>query len=238
MPIIPYDKEKIDAFEVGAKTSWGGPVRGIFNVAAFYNKFGAQQIQAGINNPDNSIQTTAIVLGKSELYGIEADVMIEPAKWLKLEAAYSYNHTKLLAISYPDLSAFGLIVRRLEVGSSLPLAVPHAFNGTATLTLPLPESLGRFSIAGTIVHMSKFRAVADGVPNSGFGVLPARTFGNVNVNWKDVAGFPVDLAFYISNVTNEKMYTHINDQSTRGFIAYSVDEPRQWGVRLKYRFGN
>ncbi len=46
---VAYDAEKIDAFELGAKTSWGGAVRGMFNVAAFYNKFGSQQIQAGIN---------------------------------------------------------------------------------------------------------------------------------------------------------------------------------------------
>jgi iron complex outermembrane recepter protein len=70
------------------------------------------------------------------------------------------------------------------------------------------------------------------------GVLPKRTFGNVNLNWKEVGGLPVDLAFYITNVTNEKMFTHINEQSSRGFLAYSVDEPRQWGVRMKWRFGD
>lgn len=240
---VAYDAEKIDAFELGAKTSWSGAVRGMFNLAAFYNKFGSQQIQAGINSPDLAVQTTMIVSGQSELYGLEADLMIEPADWFKLEAAYSYNHTQLKKITYPDLSAFGLIVRQLPVGGPLPLAVPHAFNGTATLTLPVPESLGKISLSGTIVHMSKFRAVADApdaaFPNgTGRGILPKRTFGNINLNWKEVAGAPVDLAFYITNVTNEKIFTHINDQSNNGFIAYSVDEPRQWGLRLKWRFGD
>ncbi len=87
--------------------------------------------------------------------------------------------------------------------------------------------------------MSKFRAVADTFAGNHIGrILPKRTFGNVNLNWKEVGGLPVDLAFYITNVTNEKMFTHINEQSSSGFLAYSVDEPRQWGVRMKWRFGD
>ncbi|MGE3690856.1 MAG: TonB-dependent receptor [Novosphingobium sp.] len=233
-----YDKESVDLFEIGAKTSWRGSVPGRFNIAAYYNDFRGQQIQAGINNAALTIQTTAIINAKSsETYGIEADLQIEPADWVKLEAAYSYNHTRLKDIAFPDLSSLGLIVRPLQLNSPIPLSVPHAFNGTVTFTLPVPESVGKISLSGTIVHMSSFRAVADAPGAVNTGILPKRTFGNININWKDVGGMPIDAAFYITNVTNEKMFTHINDQSNNGFISYSVDEPRQWGVRLKYRFG-
>lgn len=234
-----YGEEKVDTYEIGGKTSWSGPVRGTFNIAAFYNDFRGQQIQAGISNPSSTLQTSAIVnADKSRLYGFEADMMVEPADWFRLEAAYSYNNTKLQKITFPDLTSIGLIVRPLAVGGPIPLAVPHALNATATFTLPLDESIGKVSISGTIVHMSSFRAVADAVAaNPGTGVLPKRTFGNANITWKGVAGLPVDLAFYATNITNEKMFTHINDQSNNGFISYSVDEPRQFGVRLKYRFG-
>ncbi len=236
-----YGKETVDLFEVGAKTSWSGAVRGSFNIAAYYNDFRGQQIQAGINNAALTIQTTAIInAAKSETYGIEADVRIEPADWFKLEAAYSYNKTKLIAANFPDLSALGLIVRPLALGGPIPLSVPHAFNATATIKFPVPESVGDISLSGTIVYMSSFRAVADALPAERFGtgILPKRTFGNVNLNWKNAGGMPFDMAFYVTNVTNEKMYTHINDQSNNGFISYSVDEPRQFGVRLKYRFGS
>ncbi|MGE3690855.1 MAG: TonB-dependent receptor [Novosphingobium sp.] len=234
----PYDKETVDLFEIGAKTKWRGSVPGSFNIAAFYNDFRGQQIQAGISSLDLAVQTTAIInAGKSETYGIEADVMVEPADWLRLEAAYSYNHTKLKSAVFPDLTSRGFIVRELELGGPIPLSVPHAFNGTVTFRLPLPDSVGKVSVSGTLVHMSSFRAVADGTAGTGFGILPKRTFGNVNVNWKNVGGMPIDAAFYVTNITNEKMFTHINEQSTNGLIAYSVDEPRQWGFRLKYRFG-
>jgi len=234
-----YGEEKVDLYEIGAKTSWNGPVRGTFNIAAFYNDFRGQQIQAGINNADLSIQTTTIInADKSYTAGFEADLMIQPIEWFKLEAAYSYNKTKLKKISFPDLSSYGLIVRELETGGPIPLAVPHAANATASLKLPVPESMGNLTLSGTVVYMSHFRAVADASPLVfGTGILPSRTFGNANLTWKNFGGGPVDVAFWVTNITNEKMYTHINDQSTRGFIAYSVDEPRQYGIRVKYRLG-
>jgi len=250
-----YDTERVAAFEVGAKTSWSGSVRGTFNVAAFYNKFKNQQLEAGINSVDGTtIQTTIIIPAESRIYGLEADLMIEPADWVRLEASYSYNNSKLQKFSSPDLSSdpnYGsaagplqLIVRDLEVGGKLPLSVPHAFNATLTVKSPLPESVGDVELSGTVVHMSSFRAVADAPTDAfpagggtGTGVLPKRTFGNVNLTWKNIGGGPIDAVFYATNITNEKMLTHINDQSNRGFIAYSVDEPRQYGIRVKYRFG-
>src|SRR5262249_21140092 len=45
LSISTYPEERVDAFEIGAKTSWRGPVRGTFNISAFYNKFHGQQIQ-------------------------------------------------------------------------------------------------------------------------------------------------------------------------------------------------
>ncbi|MCX7865193.1 MAG: TonB-dependent receptor, partial [Novosphingobium sp.] len=241
----PYGEERVDLYELGARTSWDGAIRGTFNVSAFYNDFRGQQIQAGINNANFTIQTTTVVnADKSETYGIEADLMIEPVEWFRLEAAYSYNKTKLKKIDFASiqnaLTPFGLIVRPLPVGSAIPLAVPHAFNATATFKLPVPESVGEISLSGTIVHMSSFRAVAEdpGLLLDGkVGVLPKRTFGNINLNWKNIGGGPVDAAISVTNVTNEKIYTHVNNQASRGFVAYSVDEPRQYMLRVKYRFG-
>ena len=239
-------------FELGAKTSWYGSVPGRFNVAAYYNDFANQQLQVGITCvdptitlPDGSVdpsqtplcQTTTIINAKStELYGIEADLMIEPFEGFKLEAAYSYNKTKIKQIDQPDLGP-NFIQRELEEGGPVPLAVPHAFNATASWTLPFDESVGKITLSGTVVHRSSFRAVADATPGSNIGVLPKVTFGNANLSWKGIGGGPVDAVFYVTNITNEKMFTHVNDQSRQGLVSYSVDEQRQYGIRVKYRFG-
>ena len=48
---------------------------------------------------------------------------------------------------------------------------------------------------------------------------------------------PIDLTFFMTNVTNEHVILQINDNQLRGFISSTIGEPRMWGFRLKYRFG-
>jgi iron complex outermembrane recepter protein len=61
---------------------------------------------------------------------------------------------------------------------------------------------------------------------------------NANSNWEGVGGMPIDAAFFVTNLTNQKTYLHANVQSTAGFISSIIGEPRMWGVRIKYKFGD
>ena len=51
-------------------------------------------------------------------------------------------------------------------------------------------------------------------------------------------GTPVDLAFFMTNVTNEsRILFPTQSWNTFGGDGGHVNEPRMWGVRVKYRFG-
>jgi hypothetical protein len=41
----------------------------------------------------------------------------------------------------------------------------------------------------------------------------------------------------MTNVTNEHVILQINDNQARGFVSATIGEPRMWGARIKYRFG-
>ena len=258
-----FDKEKVDTYEVGAKTSWRGAMPGYFNIAAFYNDFKDQQLQIGLQCVPTSLcsQTTAILnAGKSELKGIELDAGITPFQGLTLNMGYAYLDTKIKAIAdiRQLVTSLGLPftdVRPLPIGSVIPNAVPHKVTATANYTLPLSEDIGRVSIGATFVHQSPYRAVSDPpagtvpsaaigfVPStpyafaSNFGVLPKQNILNLNANWENVGKRPVDLAFFMTNVTNEHVLQHVNVQDGNGFLSYIVGEPRMYGFRLRYRFG-
>lgn len=249
-----YDKESVDTYEVGAKASWRGAVPGSFNIAGYYNDFRDQQLQLGVlcdplvepfpteDFCRNVRQTIATVnAGKSRLYGIETDITVEPFPGFRLQAAYSYLKSELQELVIPQLPADSPYnnIRAEGVGSALPFAIPHQFTGSASWTLPLPPEAGELSIGGTLVYMSSYRAVADGTadPTLDFGILPGRTFGNAHITWKGIAGSGFDATFFVTNITNEKMFTHVNDSYERGMVTYSLDEPRMYGLRLKYRFG-
>src|SRR3546814_14632791 len=60
-----FDPEHVNAYEIGAKTRFGGPVPGRFNVAAFYNDLTHQQLQVGYVSPNAGPTTTPITAGNS-----------------------------------------------------------------------------------------------------------------------------------------------------------------------------
>jgi iron complex outermembrane recepter protein len=101
--------------------------------------------------------------------------------------------------------------------------------------LPIAESIGKVSVGATYVYTAS--QVASRA--SPFGVLPSSNLLNVNAAWNDVLGQPVDLSFFITNVTNALAPGGtIGFWVAGGYDGYIVNPPRMWGFRLKYRFGN
>jgi iron complex outermembrane receptor protein len=259
-----FQKEKVNTYEIGAKTSWRGAAPGYFNIAAFYNDFTDQQLQIGLQCVPTSLcsQTTAIInAGKSELKGIELETGVRPFEGLQLSLAYAYLDTKIKAIAdiRSLVTSLGLPftdVRPLPVGSVIPNAVPHKLTASATYTLPLSDDIGRISVGATFVHQSPYRAVSDppagSIPSaaigfvpstpyayaSSFGVLPKQNLLNLNANWENAGQRPIDLGFFMTNVTNAHVLNHVNVQDGNGFLSYIVGEPRMYGFRVRYKFGS
>lgn len=247
-PIQSYDPEKVDAYEIGAKTSWRGAVPGNFNISGYYNDFRDQQVLMGVQCnsaapgftiacPGNAAVLNA---GKSRMYGLEAEMGITPIEGLRLEASYAYMNSKLLAINIPPLGSLAPYneVIAPKIGDVIPNSgPPHKLVASATYTLPLAESVGRISFGATFAHQASYQAVPDSGPLPGRGRLPAQDVVNLNFNWQNVGSLPIDASLFVTNLTNEKLYLHPNDNQARGFVSYLIGEPRMWGGRLRYRFG-
>lgn len=244
-----WGPEKVDTYELGAKTSFRGAVSGYLNVTGFYNDFRDQQIQANLNAKVGAPLTggtATINAGKSRIWGVEVDTSVTLFDSLNIQAGYTYLNTKILELTnippdedipwVPGESPWRSLRPTAVEGLPLALSPKHRVQVTGTYTLPLDESIGRISLGATYVHTAK--QIAN--PNVGteFGFLPASDLLNLNANWKDVAGMPVDLAFFMTNVTNEKLALNVgNFYNSFGYEAVPVNEPRMWGFRLKYRFG-
>ena len=247
-PIQPFDAEKVDTYEGGAKISWRGDIPGYFNVAGYYNDFRNQQLQFGVacvpQLPGFTIpcagNAAVINAGKSRLYGVETEVGVAPFDGIRIDLSYGYLNSKLTKIETPaagSLPPYNSFTPPVQ-GDVIPNAGPeHKVVVSATYTLPLEQSIGEVSFGGTFVHQSAYRAVVDGVPGSGNGILPSANILNLNASWNDIASRPVDASFFITNVTNEHVFLHANDNELRGFVSYFIGEPRMYGFRLRYKFG-
>ena len=68
--------------------------------------------------------------------------------------------------------------------------------------------------------------------------MPATNLLNLNANWDSIFGSPIDAAFFMTNVTNEKFPVNVvNGFNSFGLESQLVNPPRMYGMRLKVRFG-
>lgn len=232
-----FDPEKVDTYEGGVKASWRGAVPGFFNISGFYNDFSNQQlVQTFIDTTNTAAPNAGIVnVGKSRIYGFEIESGITPFDGFRIDGSYAYLNSKLTetaAPTFPPGSPYNSFVP-LAVGQALPLTPKNKYTITGTYTLPLPESVGEVSIGATYAFVDD-----QIVTVSRFGALDSYKLLNLNLNWRGVAGSPVDLSLFATNVTKEKYYIQNNDNfSSLGVASSVVGQPRMYGLRLRYSFG-
>ncbi|HEX7853718.1 MAG TPA: TonB-dependent receptor [Sphingobium sp.] len=262
--------ERVDTYEVGAKTSFASFVKGTFNVAAFYNNFANQQLQldflaSGVAGaPSVSPTTSPVNAGKSRIWGIEVDASITPFHGFTIDGSYAHLDTKIKSIQTftVDPVATGFAVAgQAQVGDPLLLSPKNKFTVTGTYQLPLDESIGKISVGATFVHSDSalgnyssrfYQGCAAINPLAGcnaltspavaaqfqsLSYLPATNLVNLNASWNSIAGSPVDLSLFATNVTKEKYYTFLPGITGTGLAVASLGEPRMYGMRLKVRFG-
>jgi iron complex outermembrane receptor protein len=254
-----YEPEKVDTYEVGAKTSFEGRVPGTFNISAFYNDFQNQQIQQGLL-PAGGVGTTAIVnVGASTIYGVEADANLRLFEGFTLNAAYTYLNTNFDEVSDPitasdpgcgggpsfhGVCVLGGTTAALK-GFPTTFSPEHQFSVTATYRLPAPESIGKVEISATYSYSADYLALMPynrdpslaGAVLNPYAKVPAFETVNLNLNWGRIAGSNVDGALFVTNLFSEKYYTYVAGQySSSGFEYRSLGRPLTMGMRLRYSF--
>ncbi len=256
-----WEPEQLDAYEVGFKGSFRGQVRGYFNLAAFYNKLKNQQFFAGLVPSAEAAARgvaggNAIVnAGSSRVYGIEVDAGATLFDQLNLGLSYAYLDSKVTDVAAAALACdgtalgqricgtnFGQAIPSVSVGSPFTYTPKHKISLSATWNVPLDKRVGDVSIGATLVHQSS--SLNDGaspayVDGYAIGVTPAYSVLNMNVDWKSIGGSAVDASFFVTNLT-KTVYNVANTSAwnSAGAAEILLGQPRMWGFRLKYHFGD
>jgi len=253
-----WNPEYVDNYEVGVKTSFHGAVSGTFNVNGFLNNFSDQQVSVfipqctivvpGCTNPAPTGINGIANVGKSRIKGVEVDGSLNFGN-LRFDFGYAYLDTKIIAAtaSFCDNTRFICSAAVYPaIGSALVYSPKNRITVSASYALPLPSSVGKVSFGATFTHTdSQFSSHSDDaafaagkIPYNA-SIAPATNLLNLNVDWKSVAGSPIDLALFASNVTKQKFYVAAgNGLASSGGDSLIVGEPRIYGVRLKFRFGS
>jgi iron complex outermembrane receptor protein len=252
-----FAPEKVDSYELGIKSSFLEPVRGLFNVAAFYNDFSNQQLQFGFNAKVDPVThapapvspTTGIInAGKSRIYGAEAELSVTPLDGLSFDLNYTYLNATIRRISGfqtvdPNYDAAGT---QIGPGAPLALSPKNKASLTGSYTLPLPPSIGRITLGATFTHTDKqltnyvyLDPATVAAIGKDYGFVPSTDLLNLNLNWNAIAGSPVDVSLFATNVTGKEYYQFIPGLASPGAgVEFGVlGEPRMYGARIRVRFG-
>lgn len=242
--IDTFEPEKVDTYELGLKTEFGGPIPGRFNLAAFYNDFTNQQLQLGYISPTATQTTTIVNAGKSRIQGVEGEAFFQLHENLSLALSFSLLDTVLL--EQTDLTdrvgqaggplAMLSVTPIAEQGDELPYAPDQTYVTSLTWRVPVPEIVGEIDLGVTYSQIGKQRSAAS---SSGpFGVLPAFDLLNVNASWARIFNTPLDIVVFGTNILGEKYVTYTSGgYNLLSFESRSLGTPRMIGARLKYNFG-
>ncbi|HYD49300.1 MAG TPA: TonB-dependent receptor, partial [Terriglobales bacterium] len=246
---VSWGPESVDAYEIGAKLSFDGAVRGYFNIAAFYNNLRDQQVPASLvpaPGTTNSPAQAIVNAGKSRIKGIEVDASITPFDGFNVTLGYAYLDTELVAANALPTPPPGYTINAsAAVGEDLAYSPKHRVVLGGRYTLPLPESVGRISLGATYAYTASQQSVyymptpTSSPFSNPFGKLPSTNILDLNLNWNKIAGSNVDLSLFVTNVTKEKYDVAIgNGFFTAGYEYAIRGQPRMFGARLRYSFGD
>ena len=234
-----WGPEKVDTYELGAKASFRGALSGYFNIAAFYNDFTDQQLAAALLPLPGSTASPAqaiINAGKSRIQGFEIDSQLNYSVF-GLGIGYSFIDSKLKSFVPVNFPGYLPAVPNTDTGRMLPMTPKHKLTLTPSIRLPLDESIGRVTFSGTYVYTS--RQISTAATQTPFGNVKSSKLINLNLGWDSVGGMPLDLSAFVTNVTNEKIYTFSGGGWNSTGLEYAgLGMPRMYGVRARFRFGS
>jgi outer membrane protein OmpA-like peptidoglycan-associated protein len=205
------------------------------NLDGFHDDYRNAQRAVGVQfdlvpgNPSTNTSTTVIADGNAVVQGVEFEGTILPFTGLEMTASWSYvdaYYTKFIIPTVGD-----------RTDLPYPFVPKNKFGFTADYTLPfVPVDMGKVHAIAEYVHTGRIQYSTDEVEPD--GNEPGYGLVNVRLNWTDVAGYPVDASFFMTNVT-DTLYAigKFGIYSTEGFVSQLYGEPRMWGFQLKYRFG-
>jgi iron complex outermembrane receptor protein len=226
-----YQPEHLTDFEVGSKskwTLWGMPWRATAN--GFYDHFTNIQrnvaVVGGPNSGNPGISTITENAAVATLEGLEFEGKLVPIKSIELSASYAYansRYDKYLSPTAGDLS-----------GLPFTGGPRNQYSATGKYYLPVADRLGSMSLSATYSWQGHIQFSDREVG----GIIPPHGLLDVRADWNDIAGRPVDLAFYMTNATDQVYIAG-------GTVVYNAlgvnpviyGEPRMWGFQLRYRFG-
>jgi iron complex outermembrane recepter protein len=228
-----FPPERLSDIEIGLKSQFSlGNVEFRANIAAYrgiYHDIQRTTAEA-VQTPAGAVLlnvTRSAAKGKIE--GVEFNGTVVPVPGLTLNGSYSYINARYTEVA--DASAGAILA-----GAPFPYTPKHKFSLGATYEAPLGD-LGDLVLAANYTRQSE---VSTAQTNASFyRFLPAYGVLNASLELRNVGGSGIDIGAFATNLTNVTRPVGVADfyASGAGVVGLTYTEPRMYGFRIAYRFG-
>ena len=189
--------------------------------------------------PVSSVQN----VDNARISGVEGEITFIPTDGVTLGGNFAYTHARFDKLIPTAVGSPCDPTQTTTVGfcsdnrfNSVP---KFQFALNAEFALPVDRKYGRISIGGTLFHQSSV-ALTDTSALNPQSIEAPHTTVDLNVDWKGVGGQPVDLGFFVTNLTDKTYRIGSNNllqNSSVGTLGSIYAAPRMYGFSIKYRFG-
>ena len=224
-----FKPEIVKVVELGLKSDWNiDGIKARTNVAAYHNDYTNKQ--EAFSDPSNPNAAVVINAGKAEQDGFEFEGQVIPVTGLEISGSYAYEHSR-----YGNFhDALGNNIS----GKTFPFVPANKLNVNIRYYLPIDESFGKLSVAGSWSYQShnEFQASYGADP---LGIIGSYSVYDMRVDWQNVWSSPVDASFFVTNLTDTvyRVGGLAVYPSVLGFDTAVYNPPRMFGVQLRYTFG-
>lgn len=248
-----FEPEKLTSYEAGFKSDWRlGTMPGRLNVTYFYSDYTNIQRPGGDFNFQTFAGGAKILAATGRIQGVEAEASLRPFDGLEIGGTLSHTDAKYKKFNFTSLGfdrtclpggGFAIVPFGGTVDAScmpFQFVTPWIYNIHAKATLPLGGNMGELSyfvnysnFAGQPTAPAGHPSFEPGSVLEGYGLL------NMSLDWRNAANTGIDASLFATNITN-KLYrvSNTNTYNSLGVWSALYGEPRMYGIRLRYSFGN
>ena len=247
-----FDPEVLTSYEAGFKSDWRvGSVPGRLNVTYYYSDYRNIQRPGTDFNPTTFAGGAKILAAKATVQGLEAEASFRPFPGLEIGGTVSHTDADYKEFEYTSLfgdftclpgGGFGRVTARGRVDARcmpFQFVSPWIYNIRANAEIPIAPNMGHLNLLVSYSHFAAQATAPAGDPSFEPGsVLEPYGLLNASLDWRNVAESGFDVGLFINNAAN-KLYRVGNTNSFDGLGINSTlyGEPRTYGVKLSYRFG-
>ena len=247
-----FEPEKLTSYEAGFKSDWRvGSMPGRLNVTYFYSDYKNIQRPGSDFNRTTFAGGAKILSATATIQGVEAEASIRPFEGLEIGGTFSHTDADYKKYTFTSLGAdrtclpgggFAVVPFGGTVNAScipFQFVTPYIYNIHATAKLPMGEDLGELSYLISYSHFSKQHTSPTGDPSFEPGsTLEPYGLLNMSLDWRNIRQTGLDASLFVTNATN-KLYRVGNANSYNGLGIFSslYGEPRMYGIKLRYSFG-